>query len=649
MKHRLSLLATLLLAVAIPQSVKAYDFSAVCSTGQTLYYNISGSNISVTYPAQYSSNPSWNPYNGYTNPTGSLEIPSSVTYYGITYSVTSIGSSAFHDCSGLTSVTIPNSVTSIDEQAFYGCTGLTSVTIPNSVTSIDEQAFYGCAGLTSVTIGGSVTSIGSSAFWNCSGLTSVSIPNSVTSIGNWAFASCYGLTSVFIPNSVNSIGNWAFKDVRHIEYYGAATGAPWGAISMNGIVDDDFVFSSSTEDTLLAYIGTGGAIAIPNTVTMIGKQAFYGCSGLTSVIIPNSVIKIDSLAFYNCNGLISVVIPNSVTSIGYCAFYVCSGLSSISIPNSVTTICSGAFWGCSSLSSVLIPNSVTTIGESPFSGCSNLTSILVQSGNTHYDSRNNCNAIIQTDLNLLISGCQNTIIPNTVTTIGTKAFFNFSSLTSVTIPNSVTSIGSSAFWNCSGLTEITCLGAISPALGSNAFYNVSNTIPVNIPCGSTASYQSAWSYFRNFNETAPYSLDAQSADETMGSVIITSRPDCYNADAVVNANANAGYRFDHWSDGATYNPYTLTVTQDTILVAYFVSTEGIGDVDGTNVKVTVVDGQIVVENVSGNTVTLYDIMGRHITFSTTGRATECQFDIPMSGTYLVKIGNHPAHKIVVIK
>ena len=163
----------------------------------------------------------------------SITIPNSVTSIGssafsycsgltsvsIPNSVTSIGSSAFYDCNGLTSVTIPNSVTSIAYGTFLGCDGLTSVTISNSVTSIGSSAFAGCSGLTSVTIPNSVTSIEESAFSNCSGLTSVTIPNSVTSIGERAFASCSGLTSVTIPNSVTSIGRYAFYDCKINKLY----------------------------------------------------------------------------------------------------------------------------------------------------------------------------------------------------------------------------------------------------------------------------------------------------------------------------------------------------------------------------------------------------------------------------------------------
>ena len=320
--------------VAMWQSVFAYDFSAVAPSGQTLYYNIGGGEVTVTYPGSSSSY-----WNGYSKPTGNLTIPDSATYGGTTYAVTSIGNVAFRGCSGLTSVTIPNSVTSIGDYAFLDCSGLTSVTIPNSVSSIGDYAFLDCSGLSSVTISNSVTSIGVCVFARCSGLMSVTIPNSVSSIGDDAFSDCSGLTSVTMPNSVTYIG--------------------------------DGVFFGCTGLT---------SVTIPNSVTSIGDYVFYGCSGLTSVTIPNSVTDIGSYAFSGCSGLTSVTIPNSVTSIGNYVFHGCSGLTSVTIPNSVTSIGNYVFHGCTGLTSVTIPNSVTDIGAYAFSGCSGLTSVTLGSG-----------------------------------------------------------------------------------------------------------------------------------------------------------------------------------------------------------------------------------------------------------------------------
>ena len=332
-------------------------------------------------------------------------------------SVTSIGSSAFQGCSGLTSVTIPNSVSSIGDYAFNGCTGLASAynshifaylnpryegayTIPTGIEAIVGAAFYGCTGLTSITIPESVTSIGRSAFQSCTGLTSIEIPNSVTEIRVEAFYGCSGLTSVTIPNSVTSIDSYAF--------YGCT-----------GLT----------------------SVTIPESVTSIGNGAFENCSGLTSVTIPNSVTEIGGYTFYNCSGLTSVTIPNSVTEIGFVAFYGCSSLTSVTIPNSVTSIGSSAFRYCTGLTYVSIPNHVTSIGSSAFANCTGLTSI---------DIKNN---VIGEGMFQGCTGLNSIFIPNNVTSIGDSSFKDCTGLTSVAIGNGVTSIGSSAFEGCTGLTK----------------------------------------------------------------------------------------------------------------------------------------------------------------------------------------------------
>ncbi len=307
-----------------------------------------------------------------------------------------------------------------------------------NVTRIGSAAFHYCGNLTSVTIPNSVTSVGSIAFLYCSGLTSVSIPNSVTSIENGAFYGCSGLTSVTISNNVTSIGDNAFYGCRGLT-----------------------------------------TVTIPNSVTNLGNGAFYGCSGLTSVTISNNVTSIGGNAFYGCSDLTTVTIPNSVTIIGKGAFYSCSGLTSVDISNNVTSIGDDAFYGCSGLTTVTIPNSVTSIGNGAFDSCSGLTCIVVEDGNTIYDSRDNCNAIIKTSTNELIKGCNNTIIPNSVTIIGDYAFMDCNGLNSVAISSNVTSIGEGAFYDSWGLTSVTIPNSVTD-IGNYAFFQCVSLTSVNI-------------------------------------------------------------------------------------------------------------------------------------------------------------------------
>lgn len=189
----------------------------------------------------------------------------------------------------------------------------------------------------------------------------------------------------------------------------------------------------------------------------IGQHAFRGCSSITSVTIPNSVTSIGNHAFRSCGGLTSLPIGNDVTSIGDSAFSECGGITSV-------TIGSG----------------VTNIGNDAFNGCINLTSIVVDSSNTIYDSRDNCNAIIETSTNRLIAGCNNTVIPNSVVSFNNGVFYNCTGLTNVVIPDSVTSIGQSVFASCISLTSVT-IGSGVTSIGDSAFASCSGLTKVLIP------------------------------------------------------------------------------------------------------------------------------------------------------------------------
>ena len=445
-------------------------------------------------------------------------------------SVTSIGGSAFYNCTGLKSVTIGNSVTSIGDSAFFGCTGLTSVTIGNSVTSIGYRSFGDCSKLTSITIPDSVTSIGEHAFAGCAGLTSITIPDSVTSIGIWTFYDCTGLTSITIPDSVTSIGNSAFygckgltsvtigkgvKSIGDSVFYGCSglTTVNWNATACTTAGLSNYpIFKNCSKLT---------TINIGNNVTTIPEYAFSDCgelqyiyitdiaawcniSGLgnlmrkgasnknlyinnelvTSITIPDGVMSIGNSAFYGCKGLTSITIPGSVTSIGYSAFYGCKGLTSITIPDSVTSIVYETFYGCTGLTSVTIPDSVTSIGDFAFENCTNLTSITIPDSVTRIgmSAFRGCTGLTSiyytgdiagwcgisgTGLGSLMSSSQTLYID------GKKVEGD------LIIPDSVTSIGDYAFSNCTGLTSVTIGNGVT-SIGSGAFRDCTGLTSVTI-------------------------------------------------------------------------------------------------------------------------------------------------------------------------
>ena len=407
----------ILFAAMLASQAWAYDFQS-----GDLYYNITGDNTAeVTRENSTMEN-----YKGLT----SVEIPETVSFDNITYTVTRIGERVFFCCSGLTSVAIPNSVTSIGFDAFRGCTNLTSINIPNSIEVIDYQAFASCENLTSITIPNGVTTIGRSAFIDCNGLTSVTIPSSVSSIGSSPFGRCNKLTEIKVEN-----GNANYT-------------------SDNGVLFDKDM------TTIICY--PAGKIQtkydIPESVKTIGESTFIGCNNLTTVTIPEGVVDISQYAFQSCKSLESISIPGSVKSIGYGAFAYCYNLKSVTMSEGLETIDRIAFEGCSSLISVTIPSSVTSIGDEAFLYVNNIVNL---SDVTSTGGANSCtfgkDFKFSKDGKTIIEyyGSDGVVyIPSTVTTIGENAFQNHTEIESVYIPNSVESIGADAFAGCTGLISI---------------------------------------------------------------------------------------------------------------------------------------------------------------------------------------------------
>ena len=300
-----AVMIALLLGVA--GNMYAYDFSAICETGQTLYYNITDAEnhyVNLTYPGRITDER--DPWDYYTQPSGDIILPETVQNNNVTYTVTGIGADAFYCCRSLTSVIIPSTVTTIGAEAFWSCSGLIGdLVIPNSVTYIGGYTFYYCSGLTgNLILPNSVTYIGQYAFSGCNHLTgSLFIPNSVTSIGSYAFYDCSGFTGILtIGNSVTSIGSRAFY-------------------SCNGFTEIQYNATNCTDANNInpPFDGFSGTLIIGENVERIPANMFSG-SFTGSLTIPNSVVSIGNSAFSYSGFTGSLTISNSVTSIGQLAF-----------------------------------------------------------------------------------------------------------------------------------------------------------------------------------------------------------------------------------------------------------------------------------------------------------------------------------------
>ena len=312
-------------------------------------------------------------------------------------SVTSIGKSAFEDCSKLDSLTIKGVATSmIGASAFAGCTSLTSLSLVGSFQTIGDFAFADC-GMTSLTIDATITSIEKYAF-SSSSLTSLSLTGNVQKIGDYAFSSCSSLNTVTFPKSPTSIGSHAFDSctsLNPIEIPGTVT-----EIGDCAFYNCDGLISATIEEGVQStgadmfygcdYLAT---VKLPESLTTIADGSFAFCSNLNHVKIPASVTYIGNSAFSNCTSLSEITLRDGVKTIGANAFFSCQALTSITLPDSVTDIGKNAFWYCSQLESITIPENVKTIKPDTFYWCFSLKDITLPAGLTSFqDELTSCPA-----------------------------------------------------------------------------------------------------------------------------------------------------------------------------------------------------------------------------------------------------------------
>ena len=598
----------------------AYDFSAVSSSGQTLYYTItSESTVEVIAPGGVVySNSNWA---GFNQPTGSLIIPSTVLYLDKTYNVTSIAGGAFMLCEGLTSVTIPSSIVEIGNWAFsasgietinypstpillgwwvfegtpwlwnqpeglvylgntlYKYKGIVpdnySLTIPSNVNSIAGRAFNqgyedGQINLVNVQIPSAVKIIGPNAFYKCH-LNTLSLPEEIEIIGDDAFGYNY-FSEVSIPSSVKYLGGGAFGHCSSL------ITVHYNAISAQGC--ESYVSPSVFKDCVKLTTFIWGA-----NIKQIPSGLLNGCSGLTgSLNIPSNVTKIGKYAFYGCTGFTgNLTIPSTITEVGEYAFSGCSGLTTMSVD--ATKIGDFAFSNCTNVTQLTIGEDVGSVGNLSFTSLPNIT-ILHYNARNIYSERNS--GISYTSLRSLYFG--NNVqhlpdyfmqtstnltavsFPNSLISIGENSFNSTGISGELVLPENVKSIGSFSFWYCFDISCIKCLCTIPPTIDSSVFPYLRNKT-LYVPSSSLSDYQSApgWSLFQNI-----------------------STLDEYN------------------------NIEGTSVAEE-------------------NISIYIRDGQIVIDGTSDE-ISIFDMLGRNV----------LNKELPV-GVYVVKIGNYFTRKVAVMR
>ena len=702
-----------MMAMAVPQSVKAYDFSAVAPSGQTLYYRLIGNYVAVTPPEQYG-------WSEYTKPTGDLIIPELVSYMGmalpvksvddftfyqcydltsvfIPSSVTNIGYGAFEYCNSMISVTLPDSLSFIDSWVFDGCTNLISISIPNSLDVISPNVFKNCTGLTSLTIpssvtqiwsnafdgcnnisylnyntnafsptlisrnnlqtvviGDSVTSIPANAFQNATNLSHVTIGSSVTSIGDYAFCFCYSLnTIVALPDNAPSLGTDVFYGTPNTKYVilncGADYASVWGTtgfIYSNGYVlaleSNNALYGTASivqpvdcQQTAIIQatpaarcVFTGwsdGNTDNPRTITLTGNTTLTANFALTREVVVQSANEV--MGSTEGGGIHVVGSEVMLSAIATCGFRF-------------------THWQDGEVSN---PRTITLGNDTVFTAYFELHSDTVFLHDTAYvDVHDTTYFDVHDTTYINVPVHDTTVVTDTVTL---TEYVPVHDTTYINVPIHDTTI----------VTDTVTLTEYVP---------VHDTTYINVPVHDTTVVTDTVTLteYVPVHDTTYINVPVHDTTVVTDTVTLTEYVPVHDTTYIIQTDTVTVTQYDTVTntvydtiDNYIYDTLTLTDTlwltqtdtiwlHDTIIIhdTIYITQEGIDGVDVLDAKIYSNSGQIVVEGAEQNTVTLFDINGRTLA-TKQDYGAPLRFDVPAAGTYMVKIGNHPARKVVVIR
>lgn len=687
------LLVALGLIALLCNSALATTFSHVCSTGQTLYYEITSTNTVRVIPSHNYTSSYWGQhlYPSGMDPKGRLEIPSQVwSFIHGSFTVTEIGDYAFYCCDSLEIVYVPSTVISVGDRSFEQCVNLRIVHLPSSVTSIGDFAFSNCDTLSNISFSG-VTSIGWDAFWGCRNLTSVSLPNGITEINGYTFSFCSNLQTINLPASLNRIKNHAFYGCSNLQ-----------TIQIPSNVTDIWGFAFK-DCTSLAMVSFGE----DSRLSYLESCVFSGCTNLHSIYLPDSLQEIPNYAFLNQTSLEKIVIGQSVNLIGEEAFLGCINLDTIiAKPINAPSLSLSVFDSTPGNKIVIVPcpsNYATIWGTTGFSYSFNreyTLSLLPNNplwGNANIIQELGCDTTV-----ILATAFENCVFlhwsdgdttnPRTVITTSDESYTAFfaKQFYNVTVEANDSTMGT-AIGN--GTYAAGAVVSLTAAPKSGYFFdswndgNIDNPRTI-IPVDDTTIiaifsdiHDSVWIHDTtvvniqihdtttlNVHDTTyiyvPYTVhDTTIMTDTVtlteyipvhDTTYITQTDTLMQYDTITNIVFDTIDNFVHdtltITDTLWLTQYDTLWLHDTIIIhdTIYITQEGIDGVDALNAKVYSSQGQIVVECADGNTVWLYDINGR-VLATKQDDYTPLRFDVPVSGTYIIKIGLFPARKVVVIR